>query len=308
MLKTMDCYNPVKFMTSAIFQAGKLPGLVRGWGEDTTNFLRHGAPKLVIIGIGAFILIRLWRGLVRQVAAVQEKKLPHQLRVQQVRTLSAVFTSVGVAMIGFWALLQALPLFNLDLRPLLASAGVAGLAIGFGAQTLVKDFINGFLILIDNQYDIGDSIRVAGVKGVVESMTLRTTVLRDDDGTLHTVPNSQISIVSNATRDWSQLTMRVVVAYSENSDRIVKLLQEEGEELRHDPQFSDDIVGDVQVPGIDRVGNGEAEYLMLVKMRPNRQFAISRELRRRIKDCFEKNKVQTAGPGKVYVIDAGQST
>jgi moderate conductance mechanosensitive channel len=292
-------------MTSAIFEAGKLPLLMRDWGEDTRNFLRHGAPKLAIIVIGAFVLIRIWRAIVQRVAALQEKRLPHQLRVQQLRTLATVINSVGVFVIGFWALLQTLPLFNLDLRPLLASAGVAGLAIGFGAQTLVKDFINGFLILIDNQYDIGDSIRVAGVKGVVESMTLRTTILRDDDGTLHTVPNSQISIVSNATRDWSQLTMRVVVAYNENSDRIVKLLQEIGEGLRHDPQLSEDIVGDVEVPGIDRVGNGEAEYLMLVKTRPNEQFAISRELRRRIKDCFQKNNVQTAGPGKVYVLDQG---
>jgi len=292
-------------MTSAIFEAGKLPLLMRDWGEDTRNFLRHGAPKLAIIVIGALVLIRIWRAIVQRVAALQEKRLPHQLRVQQLRTLATVINSVGVFVIGFWALLQTLPLFNLDLRPLLASAGVAGLAIGFGAQTLVKDFINGFLILIDNQYDIGDSIRVAGVKGVVESMTLRTTILRDDDGTLHTVPNSQISIVSNATRDWSQLTVRVVVAYNENSDRIVKLLQEVGEGLRHDPQLSEDIVGDVEVPGIDRVGNGEAEYLMLVKTRPNEQFAISRELRRRIKDCFQKNNVQTAGPGKVYVLDQG---
>jgi moderate conductance mechanosensitive channel len=292
-------------MTSAIFEAGKLPLLMRDWGEDTRNFLRHGAPKLAIIVIGALVLIRIWRAIVQRVAALQEKRLPHQLRVQQLRTLATVINSVGVFVIGFWALLQTLPLFNLDLRPLLASAGVAGLAIGFGAQTLVKDFINGFLILIDNQYDIGDSIRVAGVKGVVESMTLRTTILRDDDGTLHTVPNSQISIVSNATRDWSQLTMRVVVAYNENSDRIVKLLQEVGEGLRHDPQLSEDIVGDIEVPGIDRVGNGEAEYLMLVKTRPNEQFAISRELRRRIKDCFQKNNVQTAGPGKVYVLDQG---
>jgi small-conductance mechanosensitive channel len=294
-------------MLNAVFEASKLPFVAHEWGEDTTNFLRHDAPKLAIIITGALILIRLWRGLVGRLAAVQENKLPHQFRAQQVRTLSAVFTSVGVAVIGFWALLQALPLFNLDLRPLLASAGVAGLAIGFGAQTLVKDFINGFLILIDNQYDIGDSVRIAGVKGVVESMTLRTTVLRDDDGTLHTVPNSQITIVSNATRDWSQVTMRVVVAYSENSERIVKLLGDVGEGMRHDPQFSEDIVGDVKVPGIDRVGNGEAEYLLLVKTRPTRQFAISRELRRRIKDCFEQNKVQTAGPGKLYVVDQGQA-
>jgi moderate conductance mechanosensitive channel len=99
--------------------------------------------------------------------------------------------------------------------------------------------------------------------------------------------------------------MRVVVAYSEPSDKIIKLLEQVGEDLRHEPRFANDIVGDIQVPGIDRVGNGEAEYLMLVKTRPNTQYAVSRELRRRIKECFDRNKIQTAAPGRVYVMDQG---
>jgi moderate conductance mechanosensitive channel len=286
-----------------VAEAENLPTLLHGWRDDTMNFVHHDMPKLALIVVGAFILVRIWKAAVRRVAQLQERKLPQGLRLQQVRTVASVVTSVGVLVIVFWAVMQTLPLFNLDLRPLLASAGIAGLAIGFGAQTLVKDFINGFFILLENQYDIGDSIRIAGVKGTVEAMSLRHTLLRDDDGTVHIVPNSQISIVSNATRDWSQLAMRVVVAYSEPSDKVVKLLQQIGEELRHDPAFSEDIVGDIQVPGIDRIGSGEAEYLMLVKTRPNRQYGVSRELRRRIKDCFHQNNVQTAGPGKVYVMD-----
>jgi small-conductance mechanosensitive channel len=216
-------------------------------------------------------------------------------------------TSIGIFVIVFVAALEILSLLGLNLGPLLASAGIAGLAIGFGAQTLVKDFINGFFILLENQYDIGDNVRIAGVKGIVEDMTLRRTVLRDEDGTVHVVPNSEIKIVSNTTRDWTQVTLRVVVAYSEPSDRIVKLLQEVGEELRHDPAFADDVVGDVEIPGIDRVGNGEAEYLMLVKTRPNKQYRVSRELRRRIKDCFHKNNVQAGGPGQLYVMDQGST-
>ena len=102
---------------------------------------------------------------------------------------------------------------GINVAPLLASAGIAGLAIGFGAQTLVKDFINGFFILVENQYDIGDTIKIAGVQGVVETMTLRRTVLRADDGSQNTVPSSQITIVSNLTRDWTQLPMHVSVAY-----------------------------------------------------------------------------------------------
>jgi small-conductance mechanosensitive channel len=289
----------------SVVQTENLPALLRDWRQDTMEFVHHSLPKLVVIVAGAFLLSRAWRAIVRRIATLQEKKLPPGLREQQVRTVASVITSVGVFVILFGAILQALPLFNLDLRPLLASAGIAGLAFGFGAQTLVKDFINGFFILLENQYDIGDSVRIAGVKGVVEAMSLRHTTLRDDDGTVHTVPNSQITIVSNMTRDWSQLAMKVVVAYSEPSERIVKLLQEVGEELRHDPNFADDIVGEIQVPGIDRIGNGEAEYLMLVKTRPNKQYAVSRELRRRIKECFHQQNVQTAGPGRVYVMDLG---
>lgn len=288
-------------------EANNLPELLRGWREDTMHFLRHDAPKLVLVVVISFVLIRLLRLITREVTALQTRRMPSGLRAQQLRTLASVITSVGVFIIAFVAVLETLELLGLNLGPLLASAGVAGLAIGFGAQTLVHDFINGFFILLENQYDIGDSVRVAGVQGTVEEMTLRHTVLRDDDGTVHVVPNSQVTIVSNMTRDWSQLTLRVVVAYSENSDRIIKLLQQIGDEVQHNPAFADDIVADIQVPGIDRVGNGEADYLMLVKTRPNRQDAVGRELRRRIKESFEKNQVQTPAPGRVYVMDQGGS-
>jgi len=302
------CYNragAMHFLPRWTIPEGNLPELLRGWGEDARTFLRHDAPKIVLVTLVSVALIRLLKLITGQVASLQTRKLAPGLRTQQVRTLASVITSIGVFIILFVAALEILPLLGLNLGPLLASAGVAGLAIGFGAQTLVHDFINGFFILLENQYDIGDNIRIAGVKGTVEEMTLRRTVLRDDDGTLHTVPNSQITIVSNATRDWSQITLRVVVAYSESSDRIMALLQQIGQDLRHDPAFADDIVGDIQVPGIDRVGNGEAEYLMLVKTRPNKQYGVSRELRRRIKESFDQNKVQTAAPGRVYVMDPG---
>ena len=253
----------------------------------------------------AYVLTRIARAVAGKTADLHVRKLPSGVRVQQVRTVASVVTSITVFVIFFVAALEVLSLLGLNLGPMLASAGIAGLAIGFGAQTLVHDFINGFFILLENQYDIGDTVRVAGVKGTVEGMNLRLTVLRDDDGTVHFVPNSAIQIVSNTTRDWSQLALRVTVAYSEPSDKVVRLLREVGEEVRHDPAFADDIVGAVDVPGIERVGNGEAEYLMLVKTRPNKHLGVSRELRRRIKKCFEDNNVQAAGPGRIYVVDQG---
>src|SRR6476469_3764270 len=282
-----------------------LPALLRDWREDTMNFLRHDAPRIVLVLIASYILTRLLRTIARKSAELHVRRLPPGVSVQQFRTVTSVITSVGVFVIVFIAALEVLSLLGVNLGPMLASAGIAGLAIGFGAQTLVHDFINGFFILFENQYDIGDTVRIAGVKGTVERMSLRNTILRDEDGTVHIVPNSAIQIVSNTTRDWSQLALRVTVAYSEPSDKIVSLLKQVGEEVRNSDAFATDIVSDIDVPGIDRVGNGEAEYLMLIKTRPNKQYAVSRELRRRIKECFEKNNVQTAGPGRVYVIDQG---
>jgi small conductance mechanosensitive channel len=225
------------------------------------------------------------------------------MRAQQLRTLSSVIYSIGLFIIVFVAALQVLPLLGINMGPLLASAGIAGVAVGFGAQTLVHDFINGFFILVENQYDIGDIIKIAGVQGTVELMTLRRTVLRDADGTVHNVPSSQITVVSNLTRDWTQLALHVSVAYDTDSDLVIKSLQEVGAEFAADPAFADKIVAQPEVPGIEKVTGDEVDYLMLVKTRPGQQDSVRRELRRRIKSCFEKNKIQPGNPNRVFVLD-----
>lgn len=282
-----------------------LRGLLLGWRDDSVAFLRHDVPKILLVVLAAVVLIRIVRAVTRGMSAVRARGLAKGIQAQQVRTLASVINSIAAFVIIFVAVLEILKLLGLDLGPLLASAGIVGLAIGFGAQTLVKDFINGFFVLLEDQYNIGDSVRLAGYKGIVEDMTLRRTVLRDDDGTVHTIPNSQIQVVSNLTRDWAQLALKVTVAYSEPSDKVISLLEQVGAELRHDSRFADDIVADVDVPGIDRVGNGEAEYLVLIKTRPNKQYSVSREFRRRVKECFEKNNIQAGAPGRVYIRDGG---
>jgi moderate conductance mechanosensitive channel len=284
------------------FPAGqKVRELVTDWRGDSFRFLHQDAPKILLILIVALVVIRIVHTLTRGMVALRARHLPPGIRGQQIQTLASVINSIASFVVWFLVGLTVLDRVGINLGPLLASAGIAGLAIGFGAQTLVKDFINGFFVLLEDQYNIGDGVRLAGVKGTVEDMSLRRTVLRDDDGTVHVIPNSQVQIVSNMTRDWSQISLQVSVAYGEPSDKIIELLKQVGEEIRHDPQFADDIVADIQVPGIDRVGNGEAEYLVLVKTRPRKQFAVTREFRRRIKECFEKNKIQAGLPGRVFV-------
>jgi small conductance mechanosensitive channel len=213
-----------------------------------------------------------------------------------------VVRSIGVFVIVFLTGMYVLKEgFRIDIGPLLASAGIAGLAIGFGAQTLVKDVINGFFILAENQYEIGETIKIAGVSGTVEEVTMRRTILRDADGTLHIVPNGAIQIVSNTTRDWSQVTLHVAVDYSESTDRVVQLLQETSQAFYNDEHFRSDVVAEPQVHGIERVRGQEVDYLMTVKVRPGKQYGVARELRRRIKGCFEQNKIKAGAPAQVYV-------
>jgi len=280
----------------------KFSNIWHAWHNYLVVWTRDRAPKLLVILVLAFILVRLLGLITRKIVALSEKTPAHgAMRSQQVRTVVGVVSSVGVFLIVFIAGMTLLKdVFLINIEPLLASAGIAGLAIGFGAQTLVKDVINGFFILVEDQFEVGDTIRAAGVSGAVEEITMRRTILRDSDGTLHIVPNSSIQIVSNTTRDWSQVTLHISADYSENSDRVVELLTEVAKEIYNDPAFKDDVVAEPQVPGIERVRGNEVDYLMLVKVRPGKQYNVARELRRRIKVCFEKNNIKAGVPVQIY--------
>lgn len=280
--------------------------VVNDWGNDAFDFLRHQAPRICAVLVVAFVLTRLLKVVTRHLADLGTRQdLPSAVRSQQFRTLSSAAYSIGILAITSIAGMQILALLGVNMGPLLASAGVAGLAIGFGAQTLVKDFINGFFILAENQYDIGDTVKIAGVQGAVENMTLRRTVLRDTDGTLHTVPSSQITVVSNLTRDWTQLTLPVSVDYSVPSDRVIGLLQQVGEEFAHDPNFAAMIVSSPQVPGIEKISGNTVDYVLMVKTKPGSQFAAKRELQRRIKTCLETNNIQPGDPHRLTVTNLG---
>lgn len=272
------------------------------WHDYLVTWTRDRAPKLLIILLVAFIFARLLGVITRRIVAFSEKRSPGSpMRAQQVRTVAGVIHSLGLLLIFFFTGMSVLKdAFNINIEPLLASAGIAGLAIGFGAQTLVKDMINGFFILVENQFHVGETVRIAGVAGKVEEITMRRTVLRDADGTIHVVPNGSIQIVSNLTRDWSQVTLHVSVDYNENSDRVIELLKAVAQDIHSDPGFAADLVAEPQVPGIARVRGLEVDYLLLAKVRPGRQDDVGRELRRRIKAAFEANKIKAGVPVPVF--------
>ena len=292
-------------MQNAIEAKGQIvEHVLGGWKIDVASWIEKDAPKFLVVMLGAFILVRVLNLITRHLEALGHHAPSAGMRAQQMRTLAGIVGSVGASFIYFLAALQVLPLFGIDMKPVLASAGIVGLAVGFGAQTVVKDVINGFFILIENQYDLTDVVKIAGVQGTVEAMTLRRTMLRDVDGTVHTVPNSEIKVVSNLTRDWSQVSLKITADYNEHSDRVIKLLDEVGADFYNDPAFKDSLVAEPEVPGIERVSGNEVEYLMLAKVRPGEQHRVSRELRRRIKECFQKNDIKASGAAKIFVAES----
>ncbi len=281
--------------------------VVDQWGEDMVTFVHDRLPKIITILVVAFILTRLVKLVSQRLTRLsQRQELPSGLRAQQLRTLASVIYSIGFFIVVFLAGMQILQQLDVNIGPLLASAGIVGLAIGFGAQTLVKDVINGFFILVENHFDIGDWVKIGSVQGTVELMTLRRTVLRDGDGTVHTIPNSTITVVSNTTRDWTQLILHVEVDYRADSDRVVELLKQIAAEVRAEEAFKELIVSEPQVPGIERVTANAVEFLVLVKTWPGQQYGVARELRRRIKQTFEQQGIAPGGRNRVYVVDEAE--
>jgi small conductance mechanosensitive channel len=289
----------------SIIAPNRIVEVLDDWGDDAFNFLRFQAPRIVAVLLIALLLSRLLKIASRHLAELAGREThPSAVRSQQFRTISSVSYSVGIFAISAIAGMQILALLGINMGPLLASAGIAGIAIGFGAQTLVKDFINGFFILAENQYDIGDTVKIAGVQGTVENMTLRRTVLRDVDGTLHTVPSSSIQIVSNLTRDWARVNLQVSVAASVDSDRVVTVLKQVGEDLEHDPKFSSIIVGGLDVPGIEKLTGSAVDYLVTIKTLPGSQYAVKRELQRRVKAALQENQIELGDPNRISLAGA----
>ncbi|MHB1021466.1 MAG: mechanosensitive ion channel family protein [Acidobacteriaceae bacterium] len=287
----------------ALPQNGKFAELLaRDWSSDIFDFARHDLPKLIFILIVTFLLLRSISFLAHRMRRIASRATTTPQRSSQLNTLASVTRATGYGVVSFLAILQILPIFNINLGPLLASAGVAGVAIGFGAQTLVKDVLNGMFILIEDQFSIGDQIKAAGLSGKVEEMTLRRTLLRDGDGTLHIIPNSQISIVSNQSRDWIVAQVNVSVDYSANPDTVIELLRTVAFGLRSDDAFKDAILTDPDVLGVDKINGPEVIYPIVMRTRPTQQWSVMRELRKRIKLALEKSGIPAANLSSSYVV------
>jgi moderate conductance mechanosensitive channel len=217
------------------------------------------------------------------------------LRERRGRTISQLLRSMGRVVIYAIAILLTFNVF-IDIGPILAGAGILGLAVSFGAQSLVKDVISGFFILFENQFAIGDVIEVAGHSGVVEKMTLRVVVLRDGEGVMHVVPNGEIKVVSNKTRGWSRAVVDVGVPYEENVDRALEVLRDEAAQFSTDKAWGTQLDGPVEVLGVESLSDSAVVLRTMIRTQPGSQWSVAREFRRRIKNRFDKETLDIPYP------------
>ena len=214
------------------------------------------------------------------------------LREKRGRTIAQLLRSVGRVVIGTLAVLLTFNVF-INIAPILAGAGILGLAISFGAQSLVRDIISGFFILLENQFAVGDVIEAAGKNGVVEKMTMRVVVLRDLEGTMHVIPNGQINVVSNKTRGWARAVVDIAIPYTEDVDRILTVVRDEAAQFSTDPVWGLQLDGPVEVLGIEELRDNSIVIRTLVKTQPGSQWNVAREFRRRLKNRFDREAIET---------------
>lgn len=255
----------------------------------------------IIAVVGGVIVIRyidklIQHGMSRFIEhRINELSAGEQLRAHIRKRTLTTLTHHALVWAGYLIVtLMTLGIVGLDIRPVLATAGVASLAVGFGAQNLVKDLISGFFIILEDQYGQGDVVKLDGEAGVVEQLSLRTTHLRNTEGTLIVKTNGSISVVHNLTKDWAQVDFRIGVSYASDLGKILKILTEEGQRLRAD--FPQRVMTDPDVAGVDSFNESDITVRMFIKVHPGEQWKIKRELNRRIKDRFDREGIEIPFP------------
>ena len=274
-------------------------------GTTVTDWLGgHGVRILIILFISGALYLVLHRFVPRVVRLHVSKmmvKKPEAEIEKRATTLSRVLVASGIVVIAIAALFMILAEVGINITPVVAGFGIAGIAVGFGAQSLVKDLIAGLFILIENQYSVGDWVSIADIGGMVEEINLRRTILRDLDGIVHSVPNGEIRVASNFTREWARVNMNISVGYGEDLDHVFEVLNRIGKEMAQDPDWGELIIDAPQVARVDAFEDSGIAIKVLGETKPMRQWAVMGEMRRRIKKTFDEEGIEIPWPHiKVY--------
>jgi len=272
------------------------------------KWLITSGAKILVIVIISFVVIRVARIVINRsrdrIALKTRKDIE---KAKRTVTLAGLFEKTIRAIILTAASLMVLESLGINIGPLLAGAGVIGLAVGFGAQSLVKDVISGFFILLENHMNVGDVVGIAGKAGVIESINLRVTTLRDYSGNVHIIPNGQISVLTNMTKEFSRAVLEIGVAYKENVDEVMQLMKTVAAEMADDPDFSDRILGPMEMSGLDSFGDSSVNIKARIDTRPCEQWNVAREYRRRLKKVFDEKGIEIPFPHVTLYAGEGES-
>jgi len=269
--------------------------------EETTNwFTEHGIPIIIVLvasligyQILKIIIHRAMRGIVS--ARGKKRRAKEELEKRSDTLTGYISTAVG-AIVLVIAIFMILSEVGVDIAPLIAGAGVVGIAIGFGAQSLIKDYLNGLFIIIEDQYNKGDVAKIAGIAGLVESVSLRRTVLRDLDGIVHSIPNGQITTTSNYTRDWARVNLNVSVGYNEDLDHVMSVIDRVGQEMADDEYYGNLIKTPPKSLRVNKFGDSGIDIKILGQTKPIKQWEVTGELRRRLKKAFDEEGIEIPWP------------
>ena len=275
--------------------------------------LRVGGLRILIILVVALVAIRVSTLIVHGVLkALMDREATEgtaqELSAVEVKKRMDTLDELGGRVVRFFVLLIAaimiLSALDLDIGPAIAGLGVVGIAVGFGAQSLVRDYLNGALILIENQYSKGDVVSIAGVSGAVEDFSLRRTTLRDLDGVVHTVPNGEVKVASNRTRTWARINQNITVAFGTDIDKAIGVVDELGRHMHEDPVWKRRILEPPRVERVESIEERGITLKILGTVRASEQWAAGGEFRKLLLEAFAKNGIQLPRPPQVVVTQA----
>lgn len=299
---------PVPPVGAVVVQISQTIAQVAGALRIDLAVVAQRALQVASVLVLAWVLYRALRMLTHRIERAVEDDDETRLneREQRGKTLAQLLNSVGAAAITIGAGLTILNFF-IAIAPLLAGVGVAGLAISFGAQSLVKDVISGFFILLENQFGVGDIVEINGVGGVVERMTMRVVMLRDVQGVLHVIPNGGINMVSNKTRGWSRAVLDIGVAYKEDVDRVIRVMRDVARELWADADWKLLLIEEPAVWGVEALADSSVNVRIIANVQPAKQWDVGRELRRRIKNRFDREGIEIPFPQRTLHFGDGEA-
>jgi small conductance mechanosensitive channel len=272
------------------------------WSEQIVPWLMSHGLRIVVIAIAAFLLDRILQRIITRAIRLSVKSDANttpEAEKKREDTLIRIFSGALNTVVIIIAIMMILDEIGVEVGPLIAGAGIVGLAVGFGGQYLIKDIITGLFLMLENQYRIGDVVDIEGLSGSVQDISLRKTTLRNLDGTVHHIPHGSITKVSNLSKDFARVNLDMGVGYNTNMEHLIEVINKTGNELANDPAFSDSIISPPQFLRVNEFADSAMVVKILGDTRPLKQWEVAGELRKRLKIAFDREGIEIPFPQRV---------